>query len=95
MSKTYTTAKGVQLAVGQLYTDIYRDSLRVLAVVEIGAPRTDFQDRICCEVVYRVVVRDGARVTSARLQRMDAERLADPKLYQLVEDAALAKWVRS
>ncbi len=92
---TYTTAKGVKLAVDQLYTDIYRDSLRVLVVVEIAAPRTDYQGRTRCEVTYRVVVRDGARVTSARLQRIDAERLADPKLYRLVEDEALAKWVRS
>lgn len=95
MGDTYTTAKGVQLTVGQLYTDIYRDSLRVIAVVEIAAPRTGYQGRTRCEVSYRVVVRDGARVTSSRLQRMDAERLADPKLYRLVEDEALAKWVRS
>lgn len=94
MANTYTTAKGVQLTVGDLYTDIYRDGARVLLVTDIATPTTDLKGRSRCEITYRVVMRDGARITSARTQRIDADRLADPKLYALVTDPKLVARVR-
>ncbi|MGW6730199.1 hypothetical protein ACWF9G_30235 [Nocardia sp. NPDC055029] len=94
MTKTFTTAKGVQLAVGHLYTDIYRDGARVLLVTDIAEPTTDVKGRTHCEVTYRVVMREAARITSARTQRIDADRLADPKLYALVTDPKLVARVR-
>lgn len=94
MTATYTTGKGVTVEVGDLYTDIYRDGARVLLVTEIGTPVTDSAGRTRCQIAYRVVVRDGARVTSSRTQRIDADRLADPKLYARVLDAELLAWVR-
>ena len=95
MSDTFTTGKGVTVAVDELYTDVYRDCARVLLVTEIVTVRTDLAGRTRCEIGYRVVMRDGARVTSGRPQRIDADRITDPKLYQLVTDPALIKRVRS
>lgn len=94
MSTTYTTGKGVTIEVGHLYTDIYRDGARVLLVTDIAEPATAFNGGTRCEITYRVVVRDGARVTSARTQRIDADRLADPKLYALVTDPKVIASVR-
>ncbi|MFI5501139.1 hypothetical protein ACIA5E_18940 [Nocardia asteroides] len=94
MSSIFTTGKGVQLAVGYLYTDIYRDGARVLLVTDIAEPTTDLKGRAHAQVSYRVVVREGARITSARVQRIDADRLADPKLYARVTDPKLLAWVR-
>ncbi|WKG13580.1 hypothetical protein QX204_34055 (plasmid) [Nocardia sp. PE-7] len=92
--KQFTTTKGVQLAVGQLWTDIYRDGARVLLVTDFAEPTTDAKGRARCQVSYRVVVRDGAQTTSARVQRIDADRLGDAKLYALVTDPKLLAWVR-
>ena len=94
MSTTYTTGKGVQLAVGQLWTDIYRDGARVLLVTDIAEPTTDLKGRTHAQISYRVIVREGARITSARVQRIDADRLADPKLYARVTDPKLVAWMR-
>ncbi|WP_328664590.1 hypothetical protein [Nocardia salmonicida] len=94
MSTTYTTGKGVQLAVGQLWTDIYRDGARVLLVTDIAEPTTDLKGRTHAQISYRVVVREGAQILSARVQRIDADRLADPKLYAQVTDPKLAALVR-
>jgi len=94
MTATFTTGKGVTIEVGHLYTDIYRDGARVLLVTDIAAPTTDLKGRTHAQVSYRVVVREGARITSARVQRIDADRLADPKLYARVTDPKLVAWVR-
>ncbi|MFJ2839986.1 hypothetical protein ACIO52_31890 [Nocardia sp. NPDC087230] len=94
MSLTFTTGKGVTIAVGHLYTDIYRDGARVLLVTDIAAPTIDSKGRAHAKVSYRVVVREGARITSARVQRIDADRLTDPKLYARVTDPKLAARVR-
>lgn len=94
MATTFTTAKGVQLVVGHLYTDIYRDGARVLMVTHLAAPTTGLKGRTRCEVTYRVVMRDGGRITSSRTQRIDTDRLADPKLYALVTDPKLVARVR-
>lgn len=94
MNTTFTTSKGVTIEVGHLYTDIYRDGARVLLVIDIAAPTTDSKGRQHAQVFYRVVVREGARITSSRVQRIDADRLADPKLYAQVTDPKITAWVR-
>ncbi|MEU4345603.1 hypothetical protein AB0H00_30855 [Nocardia sp. NPDC023852] len=84
---SYTTSKGVLIEVDQRYTDVYRDGARVIAVVEIAEPRTDHKGVERCEITYRVVVRDGVELALTRVQTMDAARLTDTRLYQLVEEA--------
>ncbi|MEU2258549.1 hypothetical protein ABZ540_35890 [Nocardia xishanensis] len=91
---SYTTPAGVTVALGQLYTDdVYRRDARVIRVVEIAEPHTDYKGALRCTVTYRVVVEaDGARALT-RTKTIDAARLTDPRLYRLVEDGA-PRWPR-
>ncbi|MGW4719719.1 hypothetical protein [Nocardia sp. NPDC004260] len=87
MMDTYTTPKGITVRVGQLWTDdVYRQDARVIQVVEIAEPHTDYKGAGRCTVTYRVVAEGGGARALTRTKTIDAARLTDPRLYRLVEE---------
>ncbi|MGK8491872.1 hypothetical protein [Nocardia asiatica] len=84
---TYTTPKGITVRVDQLWTDdVYRQDARVIRIVEIAEPHTDYKGALRCTVTYRVVTEGDTARALTRNKTIDAARLTDPRLYRLAEE---------
>lgn len=77
----YTTSKGTRIAVGDRFRDVSRTDARTLLVVEIGEPYADWKGTRRCPITYRIVAQVGKTELPSQVKTIDAERLADRKLF--------------
>ncbi|WP_280393472.1 hypothetical protein [Nocardia wallacei] len=83
----YTTTRGTRIALGDRFRDVGRSDARTLLVVEIGKPYADWKGTRRCPVTYRVVAQVGQTKLPSQVKTIDAERLADRKLFVRVGSA--------
>ncbi|MBB5918954.1 hypothetical protein BJY24_007887 [Nocardia transvalensis] len=81
MREIYTTSRGTRIALGDRFQDVARADARTLLVVAIGEPYADWKGVRRCPIDYRIVAQVGKAKCSAAVKTIDAERLADRKLF--------------